>query len=312
METSVTSVSGLIKKFARETGFDLCGIARARSLDEYKPVIMDWVANGMNGDMGYLGQQISKRTDPRILFPGTKSVIVTGLNYYTDRKQGGDGVPIISRYSYGKNYHVVIKSKLNKILSYIKTIDPNVNGKAFVDSAPLLEKAWGREAGLGYPGKNSILISKELGSFFFIGILLVDIELEHDQKHEEDLCGSCRTCIELCPTRAINDNRTIDVNKCIAYQTLEAKSQIPEEIVTKLDGRVFGCDRCQEVCPWNKDSKNHSTIEFELPEEVRSMNAGDWKNLTRKDFKRLFKDSPIIRRSYCRFMDNIEAVFKEA
>ncbi len=308
MDTStVKTTSILIKEYAREVGFDICAIARTRPLEEHKPVIKNWVAGGMNGDMAYLGQHVTKRTDPGLLFPGARSIIVTGLNYYPGRVQGGNGVPVISRYAYGVNYHRVIKSRLNKILTFLRSIQPEINGKAFVDTAPLLEKAWGKEAGLGWPGKNSLLINRDIGSFFFLGILIVDIDLDYDKPAEEDYCGNCNNCIESCPTGAINGNRTIDVRKCIAYQTLEAKSRIPEEIIMKLEGRIFGCDRCQEVCPWNKDARPHTVSEFNLPEEVERMSAEEWKNLTRKDYKRLFKDSAIGRRSYCRFMDNIEA-----
>ncbi len=302
--------SRLIKEYAAEIGFDLCGIAKARSLEEHREILKRWALTGMNADMAYLGQNITKRIDPRILLPGAKSVIVTGLNYYSEEKQGGNGVPVISRYAYGTNYHSVILGKLNKILAYIRTIQPDVIGKSFVDSAPLLEKAWGREAGLGWPGKHSVLINKEIGSFFFLGVLLVNIDLDYDAPNDKDFCGSCTLCIEACPTGAINNNRTIDAVKCIAYQTLEAKTQIPEEIIIKLEGRAFGCDRCQEVCPWNNAAKPCKTPEFELPDEVRQMTADNWKNLTRKDYKRLFKDSAIGRRSYCRFMDNIEAALQ--
>jgi epoxyqueuosine reductase len=302
-----TSASILIKEYAAEVGFDLCGFAPARSLDEYRETLTKWAVAGMNGDMSYLGQNFDKRLDPRILVPGAKSLIVTGLNYYTEKKQGGMGVPVISRYAYGENYHSVIKEKLNKILTYIRTIHPEVSGKSFVDSAPLLEKAWGREAGLGWPGKHSILINKNIGSFFFLGVLIINLELDYDQPEKEDCCGSCSLCINACPTGAINNNRTIDARRCIAYLTLETKSPIPEDLVVKLGGRAFGCDRCQEVCPRNKASKQHKTPEFELPAEVEHMTAEEWKNLSRKDFKRLFKDSAILRRSYCRFMDNIEA-----
>jgi len=308
--TTVTvqkSISVLIKEYAKEIGFDLCGIAKARSLEEHRPIISQWVLEGMNGDMDYLKQNTTKRLDPRILFPGTKSVIVTGLNYYSEKKQGGNGVPVISRYAYGDNYHDVIKKKLNRLLDYIKSIDPEAAGRAFVDSAPILEKAWGREAGLGWPGKHSILINENLGSFFFLGVILINLDLEYDDAVSEDNCGSCTLCIEYCPTGAINGNRTIDTRKCLAFLTLESKTQIPEEFIIKLEGRAFGCDKCQEVCPWNKTAKHHSTPEFELPTEIMSMKAEDWKNLTRKDFKRLFKGSAILRRSYCRFMDNIEA-----
>jgi len=301
------STSTLIKEYASEVGFDLCGFAPARALEEHRSTLTEWVIAGMNGDMEYLGQNIDKRIDPRILFPGAKSIIVTGLNYYSEKKQGGNGVPVISRYAYGDNYHEVIKKKLNQILDYIKTFRPEAAGRSFVDSAPILEKAWGREAGLGWPGKHSILINNKIGSFFFLGVIIINIELDYDHPSEEDRCGICTLCIDSCPTGAINDNRTIDTRKCIAYLTLETKSPVPDEMIEKLEGRAFGCDRCQEVCPWNKNSKPHKTEQFDIPAEVEHMTAIDWKNLTRKDFKRLFKRSAILRRSYCRFMDNIEA-----
>lgn len=313
MDTSVDkSSSVLIKKFAAEIGFDLCGIARAKSLNKHRDVLTQWAFEGMNGDMAYLGQNIEKRLDPRILVPGAKSLIVTGLNYYTEKKQGGNGVPVISRYAYGLNYHDVILKKLHKLIDFVKTIYPDVQGRSFVDSAPLLEKAWAREAGLGWPGKHSILINKQKGSFFFIGIIVLNIDLDYDQPASEDYCGKCTLCIDSCPTGAINSNRTIDARKCIAFQTLESKSPIPGEIVMNLEGRAFGCDKCQETCPWNKDAKQHKTPEFDLPDEVKLMTADAWKNLSRKDYKRLFKGSAIGRRSYCRFMDNIEAALKES
>jgi epoxyqueuosine reductase len=301
------TITGIIKDYATEVGFDLCGVAPARLLDEHRASFSQWTFTGMNADMDYLEQNIEKRLDPRILFPGAKSIIVTGLNYYTKKKQGGNHVPIISRYAYGINYHAVIKAKLNKVLAYIRTIHPEVQGKSFVDSAPILEKAWGKEAGLGWPGKNSILINKKIGSFFFLGVLIVNIDLDYDKPSKDDYCGVCNLCIESCPTGAINSNRTINANKCIAFQTLESRTPVPDELIMKLEGRAFGCDKCQEVCPWNKGSKQHKTPEFDLPDEVRRMNAEDWKNLSRKDYKRLFKESAIGRRSYCRFMDNIAA-----
>ena len=311
MKTSTEkNISQLIKRYSVEVGFDLCGIAPARALEEHREILKRWAFTGMKADMTYLGQNITKRIDPRILLPGAKSIIVTGLNYYSEKKQGGNGVPVISRYAYGINYHAVIKAKLNRILTYIRTIQPDVVGKAFVDTAPILEKAWGNEAGLGWPGKHSVLINKEIGSFFFLGILVVNIDLDYDKPAEKDNCGTCRLCINACPTGAINNDRTINCTNCIAFQTLEAKSPIPDEIIVKLEGRAFGCDRCQEVCPWNSNSKPHKTPEFELPVEVENMTAEDWKNLTRKDYKRLFKESAIGRRSYCRFMDNIEAALQ--
>jgi epoxyqueuosine reductase len=300
----------LIREKAIELGFDLCGIASAGILKEHELVINNWCSSGMNGEMNYLCQNIDKRIDPGLLFPGAKSVIVTGLNYYTDRKQGGKGIPVISRYAYGVNYHDVVITKLNAILDYIQSISPGAKGRSFVDSAPLLEKAWAREAGLGWPGRHSVLINKQIGSFFFLGIIILNIELDYDEPFNEDHCGACRLCIESCPTGAINENRTIDARRCIAYLTIESKAPVNEELVKKFEGRVFGCDRCQEVCPWNKNAKPHKNPEFELSSELKLMTAGDWRDLTADQFSRLFKRSAIARRKYKNFMQNVTNVTK--
>ncbi|MCX6253476.1 MAG: tRNA epoxyqueuosine(34) reductase QueG [Bacteroidia bacterium] len=260
------TLSVLIKEKARELGFDLCGIAPSKSLKGHEPIIKKWCSSGMNGDMHYLGQNIEKRINPGLLHPGTRSVIVTGLNYFTDKKQAGNGIPIVSMYAYGVNYHDVIKAKLNKILDYIKSISPEAEGKSYVDSAPIIEKAWAREAGLGWPGRHSILINKKIGSFFFLGVILLNINLEFDEPFNEDHCGTCRLCIESCPTGAINENRTIDVRRCIAYLTIENKNPVSEELTLKLEGRVFGCDKCQDVCPWNRNASPHKNPEFNLSE----------------------------------------------
>lgn len=303
-------LTNLIKEKAFELGFDLCGVAPARKLEEHESVLRDWCNSGMSGEMTYLGRSLEKRTDPSILMPGAKSVLVFGLNYYTNKRQGGNGVPIISRYAYGTDYHDVIINKLGHILNFISSNEEVVNGKAFVDSAPILEKAWAKEAGLGWPGRHSVLINREIGSFFFIGVLLVDIELEYDKPFSGDLCGECHLCIESCPTKAINENRTIDARKCIAYLTIESKSVVPEDLAGKMEGRVFGCDKCQEVCQWNKHAKSHKIPEFELPAELDMMTAEHWKNLSGEDFKKLFKKSAIKRRTYLRFMQNVTNVTK--
>ena len=302
--------SMLIKEKALELGFDLCGIALSRSLKEREDILKNWCSEGMNGGMSYLSRDIEKRINPEYLVPGAKSLIVTGLSYYTDKKQREPGVPVISRYAYGENYHDVIKRKLDKLLSFIKTINPEAEGRAFVDSAPLLEKAWAVEAGLGWQGRHSIVINKEIGSFFFIGTLILNIELDYDKPVTEEYCGNCRLCIDLCPTGAINENRTIDARKCIANLTIENRGPIPEEIIPKIGGRVYGCDRCQEVCPWNKNAKPHKTPEFDLPEEIEMMTKEDWKNLSTEHFKRLFRGSAIERRKYDPFMRNVTDVTK--
>ncbi len=302
------NLSLLIKEKAFDLGFDLCGIAPSKILKEHKQPIENWCSSGMNGDMNYLGRNIEKRINPGLLLPGAKSVIVTGLNYYTDKKQGGDGIPIISRYTYGINYHSVIKDKLEIILDHIRNQRPGTEGKSFVDFAPVLEKAWGREAGLGWPGRHSILINDKIGSFFFLGIIILNIDMNYDNPFTEDHCGACRLCIDSCPTGAINENRTIDARKCISYLTIESKKPVPEELVVKMERRVFGCDKCQEVCPWNKKAKPHNTSEFELPVDVELMSADDWKNLSREDFRRLFKGSSIAERKYDPFMKNVTIV----
>ncbi len=304
------TISELIKEKAFNAGFDLCGIAPSRVLTEREKILKEWCSAGMNGDMNYLCRDVNKRVDPGLLFPDTKSVIVAGLNYYTGKKQGGEGVPVISRYAYGANYHDVILGKLDAMLNYIKSIIPGSNGRSFVDSAPILEKAWAMEAGLGWQGRHSILINKKSGSFIFLGIILLDVSLEYDLPFSEDLCGTCRLCIESCPTSAINENRTIDAVKCISYQTLENKEPVPDILAPAMEDRVFGCDKCQEVCPWNQKACQHNTPQFEMKEEVRLMTRSDWMNLTPERFRILFKGTPVERRTYDKFMRNIAFVTK--
>jgi epoxyqueuosine reductase len=303
-------LSVLIKEKARDLGFDLCGIAPSRSLMERESILKNWSLSGMNGEMSYLGRNIEKRINPESLVPGAKSILVTALNYYSDIKQDGKDVPVISRYAYGINYHEVITKKLKLILDLIRNIAPEMNGRAFVDSAPLLEKAWAVEAGLGWQGRHSIVINNKIGSFFFIGICVLDIELDYDKPCKENSCGNCRLCIDLCPTGAINENSTIDARRCIANLTIENRGPIPEEIIPKLGGRVYGCDRCQEVCPWNKNAKENKNPEFELPGELKHMTKEEWVKLSREQFNRLFKRSPIARRKYEPFMKNVTIVTK--
>lgn len=301
-------LTALIKEKAHELGFDLFGIAPVRKLEEHESVLRRWCSAGMNGEMTYLGSEFEKRTDPAILFPGARSVIVTGLNYYTSKKQGGNGVPVISRYAYGADYHNVIIKRLIKILDLIRSCEPSVVGKAFVDSAPLLEKAWAREAGLGWPGRHSVLINREIGSFFFIGVLLIDISLEYDKPFAGEYCGECRFCIDACPTKAINENRTIDARRCIAYLTIENRGPVPEDIAGKMDGRVFGCDKCQEVCPWNKFAKAHKTPEFNQSADLENMTREDWLSLTPDRFNELFRRSPIKRAKFEGLMNNMKLI----
>lgn len=306
---SSKTISELIKDKAFELGFDLCGIAQSHPLTKNGNILSEWCREGMNGEMTYLGRDINKRINPEILFPGAKSVIVTGLNYYSEKEQGGGGIPVISRYAYGENYHDVIIAKLTRLLDYITTISPEAEGKAFVDTAPLLEKAWAHEAGLGWQGRHSVLINDKIGSFFFLGVIVLNLELEYDKPFEEDKCGICRMCIESCPTDAINDNRTLNVNKCIAYQTLESKAPVPDNVAKNMEGRVYGCDKCQEVCPWNKIAKQNDTPEFQLPDEIRKMSSADWFNMTEAQFNILFKRSTVKRGKFIRLKRNLKSAF---
>jgi epoxyqueuosine reductase len=304
------TLSLLIKEKARELGFDLCGISAARPLIERKDILKDWCTSGMNAGMNYLARDIEKRINPDFLVPGAKSLIVTGINYYTDKRQTEPGVPILSRYAYGEGYQDVIKGKLSELLTFIRSIEPKAEGRPFSDSAPLLEKAWAAEAGIGWQGKHSIVINKKFGSFFFIGILILDIELKYDKPLTVDYCGSCKLCIDLCPTGAINENRTIDARKCIANLTIENRGPIPDEIIPELEGRIYGCDRCQEVCPWNRDVQPNNVPEFEISDELAHMTAQDWLNLSEERFKQLFKKSAVGRKKYETFIKNVAIVTK--
>lgn len=305
-------ISVLIKDKAQELGFDLCGIAAARPLKERENILKNWCSAGMNAGMSYLSHDIEKRINPEYLVPGVKSLIITGLSYYTDNLQNEKDVPVLSRYAYGEAYQDIVKRKLVRLLSFIQTIRPETEGRAFSDSAPLLEKAWAMEAGIGWQGKHSIVINRELGSFFFIGALIINIDLDYDNPVYESSCSSCRLCIETCPTGAINEDNTIDARKCISNLTIESGGPIPEEILPKIERKVFGCDKCQEVCPWNKKAKQHHTPEFDLPLEIENMTREDWVNLSKENFKRLFRKSAIARRKYEPFMRNVTDVTKSA
>jgi epoxyqueuosine reductase len=304
------NLSADIKNKAHKLGFDICGIARARSLEEYGPHLKEWVDAGMNDKMGYLARDIDKRIDPENLFPGVKSLVVTGLSYYSEIKQKDPGAPVLSRYAYGINYHDVISKKLKELLTWINSEKPEAKGRIVVDSAPLLEKAWAREAGLGWQGRHSIMISREIGSFFFIGTLILNIELDYDAPFEKDHCGDCRICIDACPTGAINDNRTIDARICIANLTIENRGPIPEDIIPHLGRRIYGCDKCQEVCPWNKKARQNKTPEFSITDEVACMSLKDWTNLSRERFSSLFDRTAIGRVKYEHLMKNIDAAVK--
>ena len=305
------TLTSLIKEQAFSLGFDLCGIASVRTLTEYESVLRSWCEIGMNDNMNYLNRDIEKRANPGLLFPGAKSLIVTGLNYFTDRLQEHKDVPVVSRYAIGRDYHDLITERLEYLFSYIKTLTPEAEGKAYVDSAPLLEKPWAVQAGLGWQGKHSVVINDKIGSFFFIGILVLSADLDHDTPYNEEKCGTCRICIDSCPTGAINDDRTIDARRCIANLTIENRGPIPTEMIPLMDRRVYGCDKCQEVCPWNKHARPHNNPNLTISDELASMTREGWLSMTNDQFSRIFRGTPVERVKYNRFKENIEAVLKK-
>lgn len=274
-------------------GFSFCGISKADFLEEEAPRLEAWLNQNMHGQMNYMANHFDMRLDPRILVPGAKSVVSLMFNYYTEKKQEDD-VPAISKYAYGEDYHFVVKDKLKEMLAFIQQEIGEVSGRAFVDSAPVLDKAWAKKSGLGWIGKNSNLINKQQGSFFFLAELIIDLELEADGP-VKDYCGTCTACIDACPTEAIIQPYVVDGSKCISYFTIELKEAIPTEFAAKLDNWAFGCDVCQDVCPWNRFSKPHNEPRFTPREEMLSLSKSDWLEMTDEVFKEITKRSPIKR-----------------
>jgi epoxyqueuosine reductase len=291
----IKNLTQVVKRKALDLGFDICGTAKVRSLADREAALRKWLAAGMNDKMGYLEREPEKRFNPSLVYPDVQTLVVTGMSYYSENMQKEKGVPVLSRYAYWIDYHDVIIKKLEILLDYIKERIPEAEGKAFSDTGFLHEKSWISEAGLGWQGRHSIMINKEIGSFFFVGILMLNIELEHNEPFKADHCGTCRLCIDACPTEAINENRTIDARKCISNRTIENRGPIPEDLVVKLGGRVYGCDRCQEVCPWNKNIQPNAHPEFRINQEVAAMTRKDWESLTEEKYQRLFKNSAIRR-----------------
>jgi epoxyqueuosine reductase len=299
-----------IKQLAFNAGFDYCGIARAMPLDEDARKLESWLNKGMHGSMKYMENYFDLRIDPSKLVPGAKSVITLLLSYYPSQQQNNNA-PKISKYAYGKDYHEVIKNKLTELIGLIKLKIGDFHGRGFVDSAPVLERAWAVKSGLGWVGKNGNLINKKSGSFFFIATLIVDIELEYDDAFAKDFCGTCTKCIDACPTDAILEDKVVDGSKCISYFTIELKEMlIPDEMKSKFDNWMFGCDICQDVCPWNRFAKPTDQIEFSPIPEILNFTTNDWEELTEESFKKIFQNSPLKRAKFngikrnLKFIDN--------
>lgn len=286
----------LIKEEARRLGFSFCGVSKAGFLEEEAHRLERWLQQGMHGQMGYMENHFDKRLDPTKLVEGAKSVVSFLYNYYTPQQQQHADAPKISKYAYNTDYHFVVKDKLKQLLNFINDTIGEVHGRAFVDSAPVMERAWAKKSGLGWTGKHTLLINKQRGSYFFLGELIIDLELEPDAPIK-DYCGTCTACIDACPTEAITPY-WVDGSKCISYLTIELKDEIPAEFKGKMDNWAFGCDICQQVCPWNRFSQPHNEPEFEPHPDLMTMDARQWHEITEDVFKQLFKNSPVKRTGY--------------
>ncbi|MBT8256434.1 MAG: tRNA epoxyqueuosine(34) reductase QueG [Bacteroidia bacterium] len=293
----------LIKAEAKRLGFLSCGISKAEFLEEEAPRLESWLNNGMHGEMGYMENHFDKRLDPTKLVPGSKSVVSLLLNYFPKEMQSEDSYKI-SKYAYGTDYHFVIKDKLKSLLHYIQSEIGDVHGRAFVDSAPVLDKAWAAKSGLGWMGKHTNLLTKQLGSFYFIAELIIDLELDYDLP-VTDHCGSCTACIDACPTQAIVEPYVVDGSKCISYFTIELKNEIPSEFSRQFEDWMFGCDVCQDVCPWNRFSKAHQEPLFDPNPQLLSMSKSDWEEITEEVFQEIFKKSAVQRTKYVGLKRNI-------
>jgi epoxyqueuosine reductase len=300
-----TKYTKLIKTEAKRLGFLSCGISKAEFLEVEAPRLEKWLNKNMHGQMQYMENHFDKRLDPTKLVEGSKSVISLLLNYFPSETQKDITAPKLSKYAYGTDYHFVIKDKLKSLLHFIKDEIGDVHGRAFVDSAPVLDKAWAAKSGLGWIGKHSNLLTQQVGSFYFIAELIVDLELDYDTP-TTDHCGTCTACIDACPTQAITEPYVVDGSKCISYFTIELKENIPTEFKGQFDNWMFGCDVCQDVCPWNRFSKSHNEPLFNPHPELLEMTKKDWEEITEDTFKKVFQKSAVKRTKYSGLVRNIQ------
>lgn len=303
MIDNASKYSQLIKNEAKRLGFLSCGISKAQFLEEEAPHLENYLKKNMNGEMAYMENHFDKRLDPRLLVPGSKSVISLLMNYAPSENQIEDTYKI-SKYAYGTDYHFVIKDKMKQLMNFIFEEIGEVDGRAFVDSAPVLDKAWAAKSGLGWVGKHSLLITKQVGSFYFVSELILDLDLEYDTP-VTDHCGNCTACIDACPTNAIVADKVVDGSKCISYFTIELKNEIPISEKGMFEDWMFGCDICQNVCPWNRFSKPHNEPLFNPHPEMLSMSKNEWEEITEDVFHRIFKKSSVKRTKFTGLNRNI-------
>ena len=307
----IKSYTHIVKTTAENLGFDFCGIAEAVKLDDDARMLEIWLQKGMHGSMQYMERYFDLRINPTLLVPDAKSVITLLLNYFPAEQQNTDA-PKISKYAYGRDYHEVIKEKLNQLLQILREKIGAIHGRGFVDAAPVLERSWAQRSGLGWIGKNGNLITRQQGSFFFIATLITDLELAYDDAFARDYCGTCTKCIDACPTNAILDNKVIDGSRCISYFTIELKDMlIPNEMKDKFENWMFGCDICQDVCPWNRFSKPINETAFIPIPEILNLTTKEWESLTEESFKKIFKQSPLKRAKFKGIQRNLKFIHQE-
>jgi len=306
MRNSAEKNTQLIKSKANDLGFFYCGISKADFLSDEAQHLETWLKNNYHGKMGYMENHFDKRLDPRLLVDGAKSIVTLLFNYYSPDEQKDASAPKISKYAYGEDYHFVIKEKLKDFFQFINEKIGEVDGRIFVDSAPVMDKAWAKRSGAGWMGKNTNIIHPKNGSFFFIAELILDLDLQPDGPIK-DYCGTCTKCIDACPTEAIVQPYVVDGSKCISYLTIELKDAlIPSEFKGKMDNWMFGCDVCQDVCPWNRFSKQHTELSFIPNSKLLDFKKSDWEDLTHEIFNELFKNSAVKRTKYDGLHRNIK------
>ncbi len=303
---NVAQHTRLIREEAHRLGFAFVGFARAERMDEEAIRLEAWLQQGFHGQMGYMENYFEQRVDPRLLVDGARSVVSLVYNYYPEKQQNDPQAPQLAKYAYGEDYHFVLKRKLRALLEFIQTEIGEVNGRCFVDSAPILERDWARRAGTGWVGKNTLLIHPKAGSFFFLAELILDLELQYDGPIK-DYCGTCTRCIDACPTDAIaQQGYLMDGSKCISYLTIELREALPESFRGKMANWMFGCDICQDVCPWNRFSQPHQEPAFEPQPDLLDMTKADWEDLTEEVFQKVFRRSAVKRAKYGGLRRNIE------
>ncbi|MDN3203916.1 tRNA epoxyqueuosine(34) reductase QueG [Algoriphagus sediminis] len=301
-----------IKSKAKALGFDFCGIAKAEFLEGEAPKLEEWLNRNYHGKMAYLANHFDKRLDPTKLVEGAKTVVSLAYSYFPEEAlpEGQKDIKL-AKYAYGEDYHFVIKDLLKTFLKELQEEIGEFSGRVFVDSAPVMERQWAQKAGIGWIGKNSLLLSKEQGSFFFLAELIIDLEVQPDPPFIGDFCGTCTRCIDACPTDAIVEPEVIDASRCISYLTIELKEEIPTEFKGKMGNWAFGCDICQDVCPWNRFSKTHTQPKFSPPEELKSFSNKDWEEMTEETFGKVFKKSPLKRTKFAGLKRNVNFLKNE-